>query len=55
MLNQGINKVTQFHAGADFYRIREQNKMAAFMLPQASEHAFHAILKIKTGRPVINC
>jgi len=49
ILNQGINKVTEFLAGADLYRIREQNKMAAFMLHQAAEHALHTILKITTG------
>ena len=36
-------------AGADLYRIREQNKMAAFMLHQAAEHALHTFLKIKAG------
>ncbi len=46
---QGINKVNEFMAGADFYRIRKQNKMTAFMLHQAAEHALHAILKKATG------
>jgi HEPN domain. len=49
ILNQGINKVTEFLAGADLYRIREQNKMAAFMLHQAAEHGLHTILKVTTG------
>ena len=49
ILNQGINKVTEFLAGADLYRIREQNKMAAFMLHQATENVLHSILKITTG------
>ena len=33
--SQGLNKVKEFLAGADLYRVREQNKMAAFMLHQA--------------------
>jgi HEPN domain-containing protein len=49
VLNQGINKVTEFLAGADLYRIREQNKMVAFMLHQAAENALHTILKVRTG------
>lgn len=49
IFNQGLNKVTEFLAGADLYRIREQNKIAAFMLHQAAEHALHTILKITTG------
>lgn len=49
LLNQGLNKVKEFLAGADLFRIREQNKMAAFMLHQAVEQALHTILKIKTG------
>ena len=47
--NQGLNKVTEFLAGADLFRIREQNKMAAFMLHQAAEQGLHTILKITTG------
>ena len=49
ILSQGMSKVTEFLAGADLFRIREQNKMAAFMLHQAAEHALHTILKITTG------
>lgn len=49
LLTQGLNKVKEFLAGADLFRIREQNKMAAFMLHQAAEQALHTILKIKTG------
>ncbi|MGI8581196.1 MAG: HEPN domain-containing protein [Chitinophagaceae bacterium] len=47
ILKQGINKATEFLVGADFFRIRGQNKMAAYMLHQATEHALHTILKIK--------
>lgn len=49
LFNQGINKVQEFLAGADLYRIREQNKMAAFMLHQATEQALITLLKIMTG------
>ena len=49
IFNQGLNKVTEFLAGADLFRIRKQNKMAAFMLHQVTEHALHTILKISTG------
>lgn len=47
--NEGRNKVNEFLAGVDLYRLRKQNKMAAFMLHQAAEHALHTILKIGTG------
>ena len=47
--NQGLNMVNEFLAGADLFRIREQNKMAVFMLHQATEQALRAILKITTG------
>ncbi|MCW3090505.1 MAG: hypothetical protein JWP81_1574 [Ferruginibacter sp.] len=33
----------------NFTKIRSQNKMAAFMLHQAAEHALHTILKKATG------
>ncbi len=46
---QGLNKVQEFLAGADLYRIREQNKMAAFMLHQSAEHPLNTILKVITG------
>lgn len=49
LFNQGINKVQEFLAGADLFRIREQNKMAAFMLHQATEQALITLLKIMTG------
>jgi len=39
----------EFLAGADLYRIREQNKMSAFMLHQAAEHALLTLLKLTTG------
>ena len=46
---QGINKVNEFIAGAELYHIRKQNRMAAFMLHQAAEHALHTIFKKATG------
>ncbi len=49
LYNQGINKAQEFLAGADLYRIREQNKMAAFMLHQAAEQALITLLKITIG------
>lgn len=45
----GLNKVEEFLAGAELYRIRSQNKMAAFMLHQAMEQTFLTLLKLKTG------
>ena len=50
--SQGLNKVEEFLAGVDLYRIREQNKMAAFMLHQAAESALLTILKISLGLTV---
>lgn len=46
---QGRNRVNEFIAGADLYRIRKQNGMAAFMLHQAAEQALHTILQKATG------
>jgi HEPN domain-containing protein len=46
---EGLNKMREFLAGADLFRVREQNKMAAFMLHQAAEHGLRAILKTGTG------
>jgi HEPN domain-containing protein len=45
----GLNKAEEFLAGAELYRIRSQNKMAAFMLHQAIEQTFITLLKLKTG------
>jgi HEPN domain-containing protein len=49
MRSTGINKVEEFLAGADLFRIREQNKMAAFMLHQATEQALQTLFRITTG------
>lgn len=49
IFNEGLNKVIEFLAAADLFRIREQNKMAAFMLHQAAEQALHTIFKNNNG------
>ena len=38
----------EFQAGAQFYAERENNKLAAFSLHQASEHLYHCILLVVT-------
>ncbi|WP_284878392.1 HEPN domain-containing protein [Brevundimonas sp. MEB006b] len=38
----------EFQAGAQFYAKRENNKLAAFSLHQASEHLYHCILLVVT-------
>jgi HEPN domain-containing protein len=50
---QGLNKVQEFLCGADLYRIRKQNNMAAFMLQQSAEHALLTILKLSTGLHIV--
>ena len=49
----GLNKVEEFLAGADLYRIKNQNKMCAFMLHQAAEQSLHTMLQLKTGLRVV--
>jgi len=49
LYSTGINKAQEFLAGADLFRIREQNKMAAFMLHQAAEQTLQTLFRIKTG------
>ena len=46
---QGLNKVAEFLAGAELYRIRRQNQFAAFMLHQAAEQALLALFRLRTG------
>jgi len=46
---EGLVRAKEFLAGAELFRVRNQNKMAAFMLHQATEHALHALLKGGTG------
>lgn len=43
------NKVNEFIAGADLYRAKKQNGMAAFMLHQAAEQVLHTLFKKETG------
>ncbi|HWB26308.1 MAG TPA: HEPN domain-containing protein [Chitinophagaceae bacterium] len=45
----GLNKGKEFLAGADLFRIRNQYKLAAFMLHQATEHCLHGLIKAETG------
>jgi len=49
----GLNKVQEFLAGADLYRIRKQNNFAVFMLHQAAEQALLTILKLTIGIRVV--
>lgn len=44
-----INKVTEFMAGADLFILRNQTKLAAFMLHQAAEQCLHGLFEISTG------
>lgn len=46
---EGLNKSKEFLAGAELFRLREQNKMAAFMLHQSAEQALRTMMKIGTG------
>ncbi|MEI9954905.1 MAG: HEPN domain-containing protein [Ferruginibacter sp.] len=43
------NKVNEFIEGSKLYIIRQQNKMAVFMLHQAAEHALRSIFKKASG------
>lgn len=45
----GINTAEAFLAGAELYRLRKQNNMAAFMLHQAMEQTLIVLLRLKTG------
>jgi len=49
LFTDGLNKVTEFIAGAELYIIRKQTKMAAFMLHQAAEQALHTLFQLRTG------
>jgi len=46
---EGLGKMREFLVGVDLFRIREQSKMAAFMLHQAAEQGLRTILKTGTG------
>jgi HEPN domain-containing protein len=45
----GLNNAQEFLAGAELFRIRKQNSMAAFMLHQSMEQALKAMLETGTG------
>ncbi len=46
---EGLNKAKEFLAGAELFRIREQNTIAAFMIHQSAEQSLRTMLKIGTG------
>ena len=46
---EGLDKAREFLAGAELFRVRKQNKLAAFMLHQSAEQALRTLLKIGTG------
>lgn len=43
------NLATEFLAGAELYRLRRQNAMAAFMLHQSAEQALAALVQLHLG------
>jgi HEPN domain-containing protein len=45
----GLNKAKEFMAGAELFKVRQQNRMAAFMLHQSSEQALRTLIRIGTG------
>jgi HEPN domain-containing protein len=45
----GLNKGREFLAGAELFRIRKQNSMAAFMLHQSAEQALKTLLEMGTA------
>jgi HEPN domain-containing protein len=47
--HEATNRSQEFLAGADFFRLRNQNKMAAFMLHQSAEQCLRTLLKFITG------
>lgn len=49
IIKDGLSKAREFLAGAELYRLRQQHKMAAFMLHQSTEQALQALLKAGTG------
>ena len=49
VLAKGLDNAGAFIAGAEVFMLRKQNKMAAFMLHQATEQSLLAILKAGTG------
>ena len=49
ILAEGLNMYTEFMAAAELFRIRKQNRLACFMLHQATELGLNSILKTGTG------
>lgn len=47
--SDGLNKCKGFLAGADYFKVRDDNRMAAFLLHQAAEQALRTLLEIGTG------
>ena len=45
----GLKSAQEFIVGADLFRIRNQNKLAAFLLHQAAEQCLRALLKVGIG------
>jgi len=45
----GLKKAQEFIVGAELFRIRNQNKLAAFLLHQAAEQCLRALLKVGIG------
>jgi HEPN domain-containing protein len=48
-LEHGFRTYRAFLAAAELFMLRKENRVAIFMLHQATEHALHAILKANTG------
>jgi len=46
---QGMNKAAEFLTGAELYKVRNQNTLAAFMLHQAIEQSCLILLRVMTG------
>jgi HEPN domain-containing protein len=49
LYNETIIRVNEFLAGAELFCVRNQNKMAAFMLHQSAEQCLRTLLKLTTG------
>lgn len=49
ILAEGLNMYTEFMAAAELFMLRKQNRLACFMLHQATELGLNSILKAGTG------
>ena len=45
----GLNKAREFMAGAELFRVRQQNRMAVFMLHQSAEQALRTLVQTGMG------